>query len=113
MLVAGLVSNESVAAQSASAVDAQGSIVAAEPSGCRRQTCRIVQTASAVFTSLYGGVTIRGRFAASQLTLDTDDPTQFRELFSVSGAGTGLVDRRLVRARDLYTVMIDIKQSTG
>lgn len=37
----------------------------------------------------------------------------FRELFSVSGAGTGLVDLRLVRVSDLYPVMIDIKQSTG
>lgn len=76
-------------------------------------TCRIVQTRSVVLTQLYGGVTIRGRAATSQLTLDSDDPTQFRELFSVSGDGSGLVGLRLVRARDLYTVMIDIKQSTG
>ncbi len=102
--------NDQPALQSAiDAMAARGGGTVWIPAG----TCRIVQTGTAVLTQRYGGVTIRGRSAMSQLTLDSDDPTGFRELFSVSGAGSGLVSLRLVRARDLYTVMIDIKQSTG
>jgi polygalacturonase len=84
-----------------------GGVVVLPPS-----TCRIVQTESAPSTSLTGSVSIRGVLGKSTLLFDSDHADEYRELFKVSGAGASLYGVKLVRASDIYGVMIDIGAST-
>ena len=76
-------------------------------------TCRILQTESAPWTNLTGPVTIRGASSLSTLSLDSDQPSAYRELFRISGTDPSLQGVRLVRAGDTYGVMVNIGASTN
>lgn len=71
-------------------------------------TCRIVQTASATFTTIAGPVTIRGVTDGATLRLDTDQPGAYRQLFRVSGDDVAFEDVTLARAADIYGIMIGL-----
>jgi hypothetical protein len=76
-------------------------------------TCRIVATALNPSIVLLNGVTIRGRTVRSRLSLDTDDPGQFRQLFTVRGDRVSVERLRVVRRHDMNAVLISIEGSSG
>ncbi len=78
------------------------------------KTCRMVQTAGAVFTSISGNVAIQGVSNASTLALDTDVQGAYRELFRISGGTNVKFDTlNMVRASNVYGIFVDIYNVNG
>jgi hypothetical protein len=78
------------------------------------KTCRIVQDANSVFTTLPSNVTIRGESSAATLALDSDVKGAFRELFRVYGASNISFETiNMVRVSDVYGIFVDLYGVTG
>jgi hypothetical protein len=90
-------------------VQAAGGGTITVPSG----TCRIIQTASTIFTPISGPVTILGASPDATLSLDSDVVGDYRELFRVLGDNIVLKDLKLTRSRDVFTVLLKVFGSSG
>ena len=71
-------------------------------------TCRIVRTDTSTTTPVTGAITIRGTSSNATLSLDTDRPGAYRELFKVSGDGVTLQNLTMKRVSNSYGVMISL-----
>lgn len=78
------------------------------------KTCRMIQTAGSVFTSINGNVSIQGASNAATLALDTDTQGEYRELFRITG-GTNISFKNLqmVRASNVYGIFVDVYAANG
>jgi len=96
-------------ASALSAVQAAGGGTITVPSG----TCRIVQTASIVFTGVTGPVTIQGASSTSTLSLDTDVAGAYRELLRIFGSNVVLQNLNLTRSSNVFAVFLKVWNTTG
>jgi len=75
--------------------------------------CKVVHTQAALFRWIGDNITIRGVPGASRVSLHSDDPTAYRELFRIEGDNVAFEDLQLVKATPAGGVMLKVYPSSN